>query len=262
MSIRYERVASALVGSPLQGPAERVRELKNGWTAKRNPDLRFILAEGRLTRQLMRRYLRPDTNCVDVGCHLGVMLQEMVTLSPRGTHHAFEPVPYKAEWLKKKFPRVEVHQMALADRHSEAQFYVNQASSALSALRPAERSGESDLITVEVSQLDDVLPEDLAVGWLKIDAIGGELAVMRGARKLLERHRPILLFEASETTLGYFDLTAAEIHSYVVDELGYRLHSLHGWSVGAPPLSRDGLEKAMQWPYEAFNFLALPGDVA
>lgn len=262
MSIRYERVASALVGSPVQGAAERVRDLKNGLTARRNPDLRFILAEGRLTRQLLRRYLRPDTNCVDVGCHLGAILNDMVTLSPRGTHHAFEPVPYKAEWLKRKFPGVEVHQMALSDRHAIDSFYVNQSSSAFSALRPAERSGGSDLITVDVAPLDDVLPEDRAVGFLKVDAIGGELAVMRGAKRLIDRHHPILLFEASETTLGYFDLTPPEIHDYVVGELGYRLHSLHGWSVGAPPLDLPKLERAMQWPYEAFNFLGLPPDHA
>jgi FkbM family methyltransferase len=258
MSRTYERVASVIIGSPVQPVAERVRDLKHAWTIRQQPELRNVLTEGRLTRDLMRRYLTVDTNCVDVGCHLGAMLQDMVTLAPRGRHHAFEPVPYKAAWLEKKFPSVHVHQMALSDKHSIERFYVNQGSSAFSALRPAERSGQSEPIQVEVGRLDDVLPADLSVGFVKIDAIGGELAVMRGGEELLRRHRPIVLFEASETTLGYFDLSASEIHDYLVRELGYRLYSLHGWSVGAPPLELAGLEKAMQWPYEAFNFLALP----
>lgn len=258
MSRQYDRVASAIVGTPAQGVAERLRDLKHAWTLRRQPELANIMAETRLTRDLMRHYLTRDTTCVDVGCHLGSMLHEMVTLAPRGLHHAFEPVPYKAAWLARKYPSVEVHQMALSDHHSIQQFFVNQGSSAFSALRPAERSGESDAINVEVSRLDDVLPEDLPVGFLKVDAIGGELAVLRGGERTLRKHRPIVLFEASETTLGYFDIGAADIYDYVVTELDYRLYSLHGWSVGAEALDLPRLEKAMQWPYEAFNFLALP----
>lgn len=260
MSKRYERLASAMVGTPLQSVAERVREARNALTIRREPGLANVLAETRLTGELLARKLRPDTNCIDVGCHLGVMLHQMVTLAPRGRHHAFEPVPYKAEWLRRKFPAVAVHQMALADHDESGTFYVNIGSSALSALRTAkEDHGPTEAIAVETRRLDDVLPDDLEVGFVKIDAIGAELLVLRGAERTLRKHRPIVLFEASLETLDNFGLTAAMIHQYMVEELDYELFSLRGWRVGDPPLSVERLEKAMVFPFEAFNFVALPG---
>jgi FkbM family methyltransferase len=260
MSKRYERVASAMVGTPLQTAAERLRDLKHAYDIRREPGLRNVLQEGHLTQLLMKRYIEADTCCIDVGCHLGVMLHQMVTLAPGGTHHAFEPVPYKAAWLWRKFPTVTVHQLALSDHDSVDQFYVNNDSSALSALRPAEGTDVNDAISVETRCLDDVVPDDLPIGFVKIDAIGAEPLVMKGADRLLRKHRPMVLFESSQASLGYFDLTASMIYDYLVDDLGYQLLSLHGWSVGHPPLDRAGLDKAMEWPYEAFNFLAMPSE--
>ena len=35
----------------------------------------------------------------------------MLKRAPRGSHWAFEPIPAKAEWLRKKFPEVEVREI-------------------------------------------------------------------------------------------------------------------------------------------------------
>lgn len=259
MSRRYERLASALVGTPLQALAEKVREVKNMRTVRHEPGLANVLAEARRTYDLMGAVIRPDTNCVDVGAHLGVMLHRMVTLAPEGRHHAFEPVPYKAAWLRKKFPAVTVHEMALADTDDSATFHLNTGSSALSALRrPAEDHGPSEAITVPVRRLDDVIPGDQPVGYLKVDAIGAELLVLKGAERILTKDRPFVLFEASTESLGNFGLTAADIHSHLVGTVGYDLLSLRGWHAGEPPLTVDQFERAMVFPFEAFNFVALP----
>ncbi len=260
MSRSYERVASAMVGTPLQAAAEAARSVRNTLAVRREPGLRKVLSEDRSTTRLMGEVLRPDSNCVDVGCHLGVMLDRMVRLAPGGHHHAFEPVPYKAEWLRRKFPSVEIHQMALSDHDEVGQFHVNTGSSALSALRTPRDADASDVIAVETSRLDAVLDPQTRVDFLKVDAIGAELLVLRGAEATIRRHRPILLFEASRATLATFDLDASMIHDLVVGELGYRLHSLHGWSVGEAPLDADHFEQAMAWPFEAFNFVAFPAD--
>ena len=259
MSRRYERLASAMVGTPLQAMAERARDLKNARTIRSEPGLADVLAETRRTYELMPEVIRPDTNCVDVGAHLGVMLHRMVKLAPRGRHHAFEPVPYKAAWLRRKFPSVTLHEMALADADDTATFHLNTASSALSALRrPSEDHGPTEAITVPVRRLDDVIAEDHPVGYLKVDAIGAELLVLRGANRILAKDRPFVLFESSTETLDNFGLTAAAIHQYLVDDLGYDLFSLRGWLAGEPPLTVERFEQAMIFPFEAFNFAALP----
>ena len=139
MSRRYERLASAMVGTPVQAVAEKARGLKNARTIRQEPGMADVLAETRRTYELMAEVIRPETTCVDVGAHLGVMLHRMVKLAPQGRHHAFEPVPYKAAWLRRKFPSVTVHEMALADHDATETFHLNTGSSALSALRrPSE----------------------------------------------------------------------------------------------------------------------------
>ncbi len=258
MSRTYERIASRLVGTPLQGAAEQVRHLKTAWQIHREPDLRKVLSEGRLTTRLMKHYIRRDMNCVDVGCHLGVMLHQITTLAPDGCHHAFEPVPYKAEWLRRKFPSAVIHEMALSDHGSADAFFVDETSSARSALRPVDRDHSLSSIKVETRRLDDVLPEDLTVGFVKIDAIGAELLVMQGAERIIKRDRPVVLFECSHAILAAFELTPADIYDYVVGQLGYQLFSLHGWANNHGPLDLAHLEIALVWPYEAFNYVALP----
>ena len=109
-----------------------------------------------------------------------------------------------------------------------------------------------------VRRLDDVIPDDVSVGYLKIDAIGAELLVLKGAERILAKDRPFVLFEASKETLDNFGLAAADIHHHLVTGAGYDLFSLRGSLAGDPPLTVERLEQAMIFPFEAFNFVALP----
>ena len=59
--------------------------------------------------------LREDSNCIDVGANRGVILAEMCRVAPGGRHIAFEPTPIKARWLRKKFPEVQVEEVAVSD---------------------------------------------------------------------------------------------------------------------------------------------------
>jgi len=45
------------------------------------------------TRGIMKGLLRADSNCIDIGCHKGEILREMLKYAPNGQHFAFEPLP-------------------------------------------------------------------------------------------------------------------------------------------------------------------------
>jgi hypothetical protein len=47
----------------------------------------------------------------------------MVDGSPRGQHHAFEPLPWCAHKLRSDFPDVNVHQVALGEVSGDFEFY-------------------------------------------------------------------------------------------------------------------------------------------
>ncbi len=57
-----------------------------------------------LTVEAMRRVLRPDSNCIDIGAAAAEILRFIEVLAPEGNHHAFEPIPYQASELRLQFP--------------------------------------------------------------------------------------------------------------------------------------------------------------
>lgn len=135
----YERIAAHLIGTPLQKPAEWLRWLKGAPGRRAHPELAEIHAEERRIDAVMRRIIQADTHCIDIGCHLGTYLQKIVTLAPRAQHLAFEPVPQKALWLRRKFPRVSVQQAALTDSTGTADFFVHELQERLQRSGQAQR---------------------------------------------------------------------------------------------------------------------------
>src|SRR4051794_5682964 len=111
----YEKIAFSIIGTPLQNPAEGLRWVKGLPHRCKHPELRELYLEGRRMKALMERTITPGMNCIDIGCHLGSVLHDMIGLSPGGRHIAVEPLPYKAERLRRRYPRVDVQQIALGE---------------------------------------------------------------------------------------------------------------------------------------------------
>ncbi len=63
-----------------------------------------------------------------------------------------------------------------------------------------------DLISVKAVSLDDTIPEDQPVHFLKIDAEGSEAAVLRGATRVLENPGIHVLFEHRKGLAEPFDI--------------------------------------------------------
>jgi len=70
------------------------------------------------TLEVMKRILHIDSNCVDVGCHQGSILREMLHFAPKGTHFAFEPLPEMYQGLLESFgnlANIHLYDYALSD---------------------------------------------------------------------------------------------------------------------------------------------------
>lgn len=85
--------------------------------------------------------------------------------------------------------------------------------------------GSSGAVRVEVDTVDRIVAElGLArVDFIKLDVEGMELAVLRGARECLARHRPTLVFETLERFRHADDDRFAAIEQLLSD-LGYTLY--------------------------------------
>jgi len=250
----YERVASRLIGTPLQRPAEWLRRVKGSGFRRAHPELGEIFLEPERVDRVMHRKIGADTNCIDIGCHLGAYLQKMVTLAPRGRHLALEPVPDKAEWLRRKFPSVAVVEAAADDSDGMKEFFIDPAQTALSGLRAGSREASREALRVRCRQLDDIVDEGARVGFVKVDVNGGELPALRGARRLLRRERPFVLLGCSQRGLDDHGIDAGELFKFVVVDVGYQIFLLKDYLNDGSPLDAAAFRESMVYPFKAFKY--------
>jgi FkbM family methyltransferase len=147
--------------------------------------------------------------------------------------------------------RFHVHQLGVSDAAGELKLQVfdprskNRGTSTLVGRADQATSGRT--IAVNVAPLDDILPADSKVGVMKIDVEGHELAVLTGARRLLEsrRVRDIVFEEHREYP------TDVTNH---LEQAGMRIFRLHRTFFGPRLLTPTAPVPRSSW--EATSFLA------
>lgn len=254
----YESIASRLIGTPLQRPAEWLRAKRGERHRRQHPELAEWFAEGGRTEAVLQRIIRRDTHCIDIGCHIGSFLQRIVTLAPEGRHYAVEPVPHKAAWLRKKFPQVTVLEAALSDTTGVADFFINPEQTSYSGLKPRNITRKAEMAQVQCRRLDDLIPSDAGIGFIKIDVNGAELMVLRGALQLLRRDRPFVLLECTAGGLADYGIDARAVYDAVVSEAGFQIQLLKHYLDGGPALQFEEFRDSMSYPFKAFNFAVTP----
>ena len=224
--------------------AERARQLLRGRPSPmEEANRRYDI----FTVEAMRRVLGPDSNCIDIGAATGDLLRFMYVLAPNGKHHAFEPIPFQASELRLRFPKVQLHELALSDESAEVEFFVVKDDPCISALRDPQEirdllgdtrisnwHGQVATISVATGRLDDQLEANDKIDFIKMDVEGAEVSVFRGARRTLAESHPIVVFEYSGVSVG--KLYGATNLLTTLSEVGFCVSSLEGWLAHDPPL--------------------------
>jgi FkbM family methyltransferase len=253
-AIPRERLKSLLVRTPAEAPLKTLRTLWELRHLRERPELHAIYTEGWAIDNVLRRIVRPDSNCVDIGCHIGSMLSELLQLAPQGNHAAFEPIPKKAEWLRRRFPEVEVFEVALAEHAGEAAFFVNTEATGWSGLQRHGQAAVHQELTVRTARLDALLGER-RVDFIKLDVEGGEHGVLAGATGVLQRWRPRILFECTQSSLAAHAITPAAVFDLLAAQ-GYGIWEPAAYLANGPALDLEGFVTAQTYPFRAFNFVA------
>jgi FkbM family methyltransferase len=209
--------------------------------------------QGRL-RRLLEEVLLPDSNALDVGCHEGAVLTEIVLLAPAGRHVAWEPLPDLCAQTAARFPDVDVHCAALSDSAGERDFVHVTTLPGWSGFRarPYPGSQTTETIQVRTERLDDALPDGYAPALLKIDVEGAELEVLRGGLETIARHRPVVVFEHGAGSADHYGTAPADVWE-LLDGAGLRVSGLDG----AGPFTLAGFEDEFARA-ERVNFVARP----
>jgi len=212
------------------------------------------------TVEVMKRVLRTDSVCIDVGAHKGDVLEDMVALAPKGRHHAFEPIPSLARRLRERFPNVVVHEAALSDEEGEAEFQHVVNSPGYSGLRKRDYDRLDpviEVLRVRKVRLDDLLPKEEEVSFIKIDVEGGEYHALRGAAEILKRNKPVVVFEAGAKSTSHYGVGPADLYRLLAQDCGLRISTMERWLDGSAPLDKEAFLRHYQEGLD-YYFLAYP----
>lgn len=160
----------------------------------------IIRAEGSWEKEFgdqLKKVLRPGMTAVDVGANIGyVALLMAERVGPSGRVVAVEPDPRNAHVLRLNAARtrgapIEVVEAAAWSEPGTLELGLHATNTG--DHRVGSVDGERETVSVPAVRLDDVLPA--RVDLILMDTQASEHVALRGARRLLERSRPLLFVE-------------------------------------------------------------------
>jgi FkbM family methyltransferase len=194
--------------------------------------------------------LETGDSAVDVGAHRGRHTIPMLRrVGPTGQVYAIEAASTTLNKLRAAINHcgipyarrnIIVHPVAASDAAGEAEFVFVPAAAGLSGLKTEFEPG-STRERVEVQRIDDLIPDDSRVRFIKLDIEGAELPALRGALRLLTRCRPCLAFENGGLRYqARFNYTSEDFFGFF-DQIGYIMYTPLGtifdrsWKNGPQP---------------------------
>ena len=187
-SVYYEEIERILTGLG-------VRRYVNG-ALLAGPALHKEMA---MVRRFVDRFVPPGSVCIDVGANVG---DTAILFARRCRHvYAFEPNPElfgRFHSVTEAYGNITLVPFAASDRRQTLPLHLSGADLTATASSLDRVTGRS--VEIECVTLDDWCRDnDVAPGFLKIDAEGHDVSVIDGAAETIAYHRPIILLEASGT---------------------------------------------------------------
>ena len=211
------------------------------------------------TFSVLKRSLRTDSTCIDIGANVGHVLRQMIKAAPKGNHYAFEPIPDLVTRLRARYSsHARIFELALSNENGESSFMYYKDAPALSGFTERPKWGNHEIcaLTVKTSRLDEIIPIDARIDLIKIDVEGAELLVLEGAVKTLRKNRPIVLFEAGLGGAGQMTATPEKLFD-LFDQCGMVVGLLEYHLRGKSHFSRD--EFCGQF-YKGYNYFYIAYD--
>lgn len=224
--------------------------------------------------------LKPDDVAIDAGAHTGKHTIPMArAVGPGGRVYAFEPIAEKYCALVRNISTtpdasIFAYNACVGDVSGVTSFtYLpdDPGKSAISVRRNIEASPsiEKSNRSVPIIILDETIPTQETIKFIKIDVEGAELSVLRGAKALIERSKPVIHFEAGETPLTAHGVSPIELFFFfksikydVVDIIGNPLNTSHDFELaiesgkvydffGCPPAMSELVSRAASAVWES-----------
>ena len=155
---------------------------------------------------VFRERVRPGMNVLDVGANIGYFTMLSASLvGSSGSVTAIEPNPESAKLLEasrraNSFDNVSVLQVA-AGRELGLLVLHGSYSNAMTSAIPDDAAAVITSTTVPSVKIDDLIPKDKKIDFVKIDVEGAEYNALLGASEMIKRCRPTIVSEFSPQTM-------------------------------------------------------------
>lgn len=153
----------------------------------------------------IKNILSKDAVFMDVGANVGAYLFTLENHLKPENIFAFEPNPQLFKRLGRLFPKVNLSSVALSDISTIAEFKIPVINGEKVHTRGTlqtsikEKNEEKTILQkVEVKPLDDLDLKFRKLDFIKIDVEGNEMQTLRGAKKTIQKFRPILMVEMEQ----------------------------------------------------------------
>jgi len=216
------------------------------------------------TVRAYQRILQPGQTVLDIGANIGAHALHLARcVAPTGKVIAFEPTSYAFGKLTQNISLnpalsrcIQAEQVMLVDspaRQQPPQLYSSwQIHERGSDTHPKHGGLLMDTTGARIRTLDDYLGSQPAgqISFIKIDVDGHECQVLRGARELIRRDKPIILMELMPYGL---DETGDSLDALlgILADANYSLYALDGET----PLPNDATIRQRISPGGGINVL-------
>lgn len=201
-----------------------IKELIHGlvW-AKRN-----FLNEYKVKEiEVVRKFLREDDICVDVGAHAGSWAIPLSRIVPKGIVWGFEALPYYARVLGITTTilcrgNIKIVNKAVLSSEQEVNIqWKDSDGERLTGKTHVAFDGEGlvEPVAVQGTSLDSFFAknntEGKRIAFIKIDIEGAELFALRGAADIINRWHPVLYLEIYEEYCRSYGYSYEDIFEFM-----------------------------------------------
>lgn len=178
---------------------------------------------------MLREFVQPGYNILDVGAHIGTFAIPFARfIDGNGAIFAFEANSDNFKLLCKNviqngFDRAIFPQCAIVfDRESNFQMLSPDSGNTGAFVFLPSSSFEQNPPVVRLDEWCDERGDDIQFNLVKIDVEGAELSVLRSARRLIDRSHPVLYIEINQGALQRFGVTVDQIEGFLTRS-GYEM---------------------------------------
>lgn len=190
---------------------------------------------------------------VDIGAHIGLCaLPVSQVIASTGMVHAIEPAQSNYQYLNQhvqynKIQNIKTYSLLVGDSNEDnVPFYESAEATGMNSIIQYKTLASAQWQHKQQMCLDDFCEEhNIVPDVIKIDVEGAEMAVLRGAQKILTQHHPIIVLSVHPNHLEQLGEDISQLPKMARD-LGYNLQDMAGNDV-----SEFGLKEYLLAPVES-----------